>query len=113
MFNRIISSICGMFPNAKLHDKDLVRAVEKLVIELESEGTSLTLVLLAIECAVSRDGVILGFDKLNNYLRYLFRIAPNEEKFAKVQTALMTLGTSDKFAGHLKSAFSLKEAILN
>ena len=77
-------------------------AIKKTQLALFGIKKTLSCVLLEIECAQSRKDVEIGFQKINEYLRYLLRVQPATESYGSVRAALEQFGTSEKFSGHVK-----------
>ena len=112
MLNGIVSFFSGKCATNNAREKVLLDVLTKLENQLETDGKTLTSLLVAIEGGTTRNGIRRGFSRVNNCFRYLLRIS-NDENFSQVRRSLQTLGTSQKFAAHLNRAVSLEETILN
>ena len=92
-------------------DKTVKHAIDKMQLALEIDQKTLSSVFFETECAQSRRGVNIGFQRLNHYLRFLLRVQPATESYRTVRAALETFKTSAKFTAHLQRSFSLEEAL--
>ena len=86
-------------------------AMEKLLLLLSKDGHTLKCVFLEVEDAQDERGLLIAFNKINNYFRYLLRVEPPDESYSAVRTALENYETSTKFSCYLKSSSSLEDAL--
>ena len=88
-------------------------AITKTQLALFGIKKTLSCVIMEIECAQSRKDVEIGFQIINDNLRYLLRVQPATENYGSVRAALEQLGTSEKFSSHVKRSSSLEEALIS
>ena len=86
-------------------------SMEKLFLLLSKDGHTLKKVFLEVEDAQDESGLLIAFNKINNYFRYLLRVEPPDESYSAVRTALENYETSTKFSCYLKSSSSLEDAL--
>ena len=93
-------------------NRDLCDAVSNTNQILDRENETLSEVLRRVEGAESKEDIGVGFEKINDVMRFFLRVAPGRKEFKSVREEIKKIGISDYFEESLMSSHKLEDVIL-
>ena len=105
------TEVCKPSIDKKLTDIEV--ASHKIRLVLSNDKATLRDLCLSIECVENKDDLKLAFNRLNRIIRILLVAAPSIEYNGKIVEVLRELKCSVKFMYHLKSASTVRQAVIN
>ena len=101
-----------VFNSSWEQDEDICYALGKAKKIFEGTDQGLRELSTSLESAKNEEDIKLGFDKINNIMRFLLRVSPGRKGFKVVREAIKSMGISDAFEKHLMRSCTLEDAIL-